>query len=119
MRFDELKRRAVYQAVSDAEEVEELTPYVDRYMNEGYERLLRMAGLEAPPLVLDEDEPVLPEWMHPAIADYATFLLLRNGNPQRQSRGIQFRAAYEETVARFLRDGGLVGKQGEFSGVYP
>jgi hypothetical protein len=118
VRFYELKQRAVYQAVSDADEVEELTPYVDQYINEGYERLLTMAGLTENPLLLDEDEPVLPEWMHPAIADYATFLLLRNGNPQRQSRGIQFRAAYEETVARFFRDGGLVGKKSYFRGVY-
>ena len=118
MRFDELKRRAVYQAVSDADEVDELTPYVDQYINEGYDRMLSIAEKTEPPLLMDEDEPALPEWMHPTIADYATFLLLRNGSPQKQSRGIQFRAAYEETVARFFRDGGLVGKKSCFDGVY-
>jgi hypothetical protein len=119
VRFDELKRRAVYQAVGDAEEVEELTPYVDQYINEGYGRMLSMAGLAANSLIRDEDEPALPEWMHPAIADFATFLLLRNGNPQRQSRGMQFRAAFEETIAKFLRNGGLSGKQNNFHGMYP
>lgn len=119
MRLDELKRRAVYQAVGDEEELEDLAPYVDQYINEGYERLVAIAGIEALPLLLEGDEPALPVWMQPAIADYATWLLLRNGNPQRQSRGIQFRAAYEETVARFLREGGLTGRQANFTGFYP
>lgn len=119
MRLDALKRRAVYQAVGDEDELEELTPFIDQYINEGYGRLIALAGIEAAPLVLDGDEPILPEWMHPAIADFATWALLRNGNPQRQSMGIQFRAAFEETVARFLRDGGLEGKQSGFSRIYP
>ncbi len=120
MRFDALKKRAAFQATGDADEAAELEPHVSQYVNEGYERLLKLTGREgAQPLSLDAEEPDLPAWAHPALADYAAWMLLRNGNPQRQARGIQFRAAFEETAARMLRDGGLQGKRTKFVGIYP
>lgn len=98
----------MFQAMGDAEETEALSPYVDQYLNEGYERLAAMYGAGTPaPLTRKADQPTLPEWMHPAIADFAAWMLLRNGNPQRQARGMQFRAAYEEAAARIRREGGL------------
>ena len=120
MHFDALKQRAVYQAVGDVEEMAELEPYVGEYVNEGYERLAALHGkTEMEPLVRGNDEPDLPEWMQPSIADWATWQLLRNGNPGRQQRGIQFRAMFEETVARALREGGVTGKRTKFTGIYP
>lgn len=120
VRFDALKERAVFQATGDVEETPELEPYVGQYINEGYDRLHGMyAGRTPEPLLLAPDEPDLPEWAHGAIADYAAFMLLRNGNPQRQGRGMQFRAAFEEAVARVLREGGSRGKRTRLTGFYP
>ena len=118
MRFEELKRLSAFQAMGDEEEAEQLSPHLERYINEGYERLASLTGLQPEALRLAEDEPILPEWMHAAIADFATWLLLRNGNPQRQARGMQYRAAYEETIARLMREGKLQGKQKNFTGIW-
>ncbi len=120
MRFAAIKQRAAYQATGDADEAAELEPYASQYVNEGYERFCLYYGIDSPAaLSSDDDEPALPDWAHPALADWATFQLLRNGGPQRQQRGMQFRAAFEEAVARAFRDGCARGKRTDIVGVYP
>ncbi|MDR0929781.1 MAG: hypothetical protein LBM74_08770 [Oscillospiraceae bacterium] len=114
MHYEALKERAAFQSGGDVEELPDLEPYAGQYVNEGYRRLVMLLGGDPPlPLELNEDEPTLPAWMHPAIADFATWMLLRNGNPQRQARGVQYRAAFEETVATALR-----GTRRHFIGLY-
>ncbi len=119
MRFDEIKRRAAYQATGDAEETGEMEPFISQYANEAYERLgMFWDGQPRTPLTLDEDEPDLPAWAHPALSDFATWMVLRSGSQQRQMRGVQFRAGFEEAVARMLREGGAAGRRTEIAGVY-
>ena len=60
----------------------------------------------------DMDEPALPVRFHPAIADWATWLVYRNGTPQKQQRGIPFRNAFEEMLASAIEDKSTDGSGG-------
>lgn len=51
-------------------------------------------------LAEDDDIPKLPRWTHAALADWATWRLYMNGNPQKQNRGMVYRAAYDEVFRR-------------------
>lgn len=63
------------------------------------------------------DEPELPEWVHPYLADYATWLLYRNGNISKQNRGQAFLARFEEAMRR-LKPFGSDRLGGQFFGLY-
>ena len=55
------------------------------------------------------DIPKTPEWTHKYLADWATWLVYRNGNPQKQQRGIPFRNAFEEILSQIRGEGGADG----------
>jgi hypothetical protein len=59
--------------------------------------------------VEDTDVPNLPEWTHRALCDWATWLVYRNGNPQKQQRGLAFKTAFEEVLAKLADEGGADG----------
>ena len=116
MTFAEIKNQIMFQTNNDAEDIEDYLPHVDDYVNEGYDRLVKVwtkthhiPGDEYPRLEEDDDEPNLPEWTHRAIVDWATWLVYRNGNPQKQQRGYAFRNSFEEVLARLSDEGGLSG----------
>lgn len=127
MTLGEMKGRVMFQTNNDAEDLGDFMPHLDGYVNAGYDRLLyawRKAHLglgegEARPLELDEDEPALPLWTHEALADFATWLVYRNGNPQKQQRGMQFLNAFLEIELRMLAEGGEKGKRDTFINIYP
>lgn len=102
MNLGELKRLALFQTNNDEEELEELGPYLTEYLNEGYRRLWqafgRGGGFE--PLRHDRSRPEVPEWTHHAIADWAAWLMYRNGSGQKQGRGLLFQRAFEDVIAR-------------------
>lgn len=108
MDLSAIKQQVMFQIGGDAEDVQDFLPYLTRYINDGYDRLTmaayeRHVGSEEsdhPPLSHNRSTPVLPEWTHPAIADYATWLICRNGNAQRQNRGYAFRRAFENVENR-------------------
>lgn len=108
MDLSAIKQQVMFQIGGDAEDVQDFLPYLTRYINDGYDRLTMAAygqhvGEEqddTPPLTHDRMSPSLPEWTHPAIADYATWLICRNGNAQRQNRGYAFRRAFENVESR-------------------
>lgn len=102
MNLGELRRTALFQTNNDEEELEELEPQLTEYLNEGYGRLWRAFGGEGEfaPLRHDKSRPDVPEWTHHAIADWATWLLYRNGSAQRQGRGLAFQQAFEAVLAR-------------------
>lgn len=60
-------------------------------------------------LELDSDTPDLPVWIHKYLADWATWLIYRNGNPQKQQRGMAFRNSFEEMLATISGEGGVNG----------
>lgn len=115
MTFAEIKEQIMFQSGNDADDLVDYLPHVNDYVNEGYVRLAKeWAGedyTEADYPVLQEDEelPALPNWTHRALADYATWLVYRNGNPQRQQRGLYFRQAFEDVLTRIREEGGKRG----------
>lgn len=55
------------------------------------------------------DIPKTPEWTHKYLADWATWLIYRNGNPQKQQRGTAFRYTFEEMLNQIRGSGGMNG----------
>ena len=115
MTFAEIKNQVMFQTGNDADDLVDYLPHVDDYANEGYVRLAKAwAGSDYteqdyPRLQYDEEIPSLPDWTHRALADYATWLVYRNGNPQRQQRGLYFRQAFEDVLKQIYEEGGKNG----------
>ena len=115
MTFGEIKDQVMFQTNNDAEDIEDYLPHVDDYVNNGYDLLVQawtrnhVPQGEYPRLTENTDVPNLPEWTHRALCDWATWLVYRNGNPQKQQRGMAFRSAFEEVLARIRGEGGQEG----------
>ena len=115
MTLGEIKDQVMFQTNNDAEDVADYLPHLVDYINEGYDKLMNVWNKNHIPageydrLEIDPDEPELPEWTHRALADYATWMVYRNGNPQKQQRGMAFRAAFEEVLSRIAGEGGAAG----------
>lgn len=119
----EIKDQVMAQTNNDADDLEDFMPFLMDYINEGYDRLVYAwadehtsdeRGAAWPRLHNDHEAPKTPEWTHRALADWATWLVYRNGNPQKQNRGYPFRAAFEEILAKVTADGGNKGKVRNF-----
>jgi len=122
MTFAEIKAQIMFQSNNDAEDIEDYLPHVDDYINDGYDRLVRVwtkdrhvPAEEYPRLAEDTDVPNLPEWTHRALCDWATWLIYRNGNPQKQQRGMAYRSAFEEVLSKISDEGGLAGMNADGS----
>jgi len=108
MNLLELKNAVMHQTNNDADDLGDFMPYLLDYINEGYDRLVvAFAGQNVSmdsnvytTLTHDKSSPNLPEWTHRAIADWATWLIYRNGNAQKQSRGYAFRNAFLEVESK-------------------
>lgn len=115
MTLAEIKSQIMFQTNNDDEDVGDFLPHLVDYINDGYDRLVKvwtkshMEQEEYPWLVEDTDEPNLPQWLHRYIADWATWLVYRNGNPQKQNRGMAYRYAFEEVLAKLSDEGGSGG----------
>lgn len=118
MTVSDIKKAVMHQTNNDVEDLGEFMPYLMEYINEGYDMLVNaFSGMhiyteEYPELADDLDEPLLPKWAHRALADWATWLVYRNGNPSKQSRGYQYKTAFEEV--RLSMTGGSKGKTTNF-----
>lgn len=110
MNLSELKNTVMFQTNNDADDLGDFLPYLINYLNEGYDRLVyAYCGQHVSAdsdtyttLRNDKTSPELPEWAHSAIADWATWLVYRNGNVQKQNRGMQFKNSFE-TIESQLR----------------
>ena len=106
MTLNELKNTVMFQTNNDADDVGDFMPSLHDYLNDGYDRLLNAYSKHYlgddgfPKLLGGGDEPLIPAFAHSAIADWATWLIYRNGNPQKQQRGFQFRTAFDEVRRR-------------------
>lgn len=104
MTVSDIKNRIMYQTGNDGEDVTDHLPWVLEYINQGYDKMLiahvkqHVGSEEYPMLSGDEDNPNLPEWVHYALADFATWCIYRNGNTQRQQRGMRYLASFEEAL---------------------
>ena len=107
MNLLKLKQQVMFQTGNDAEDLGDFQPHLTDYLNEGYD-LLMMAYEgrhvddegDTPRLSHDKSEPELPAWLHRPIADYAAWMVYRNGSAQKQSRGYVFRKAFDEALSR-------------------
>lgn len=115
MTLEEIKAQVMFQTNNDPEDIEDFLPHAGDYINEAYDRIVRVwdhkhvPSTAYPPLVDEEDEPKLPEWMHRYLCDWATWLVYRNGNPQKQQRGYEFRSHFLQFLANLSDEGGRQG----------
>lgn len=122
MTVGEIKNAVMFQTNNDVDDIADYIPYLIGYIGEGYDKLVfAFAGVHPSagdavyrPLRADHDVPATPEWTHRALADWATWMIYRNGNSQKQQRGYAFRSAFDEVMARVLSEGGDKGKPKNF-----
>lgn len=108
MNLAEIKAAIMHQTNNDADDLGDFLPFLVDYINEGYDRLVHaFAGQHVSsdssdytPLKNDRSTPNLPEWLHRSIADWATWLVYRNGNTQKQNRGFAYRNYFLEIEAK-------------------
>jgi len=115
MTLAEIKNQIMFQTNNDAEDVEDYLPHLVDYINDGYDRLVKVwtkshtPQEEYPRLEEDEDVPNIPEWTHRALCDWATWLVYRNGNPQKQQRGRAYYEMFMMVLSQLSDEGGLAG----------
>lgn len=108
MDLSALRQQVMFQIGGDAEDVKDFLPHLNDYINEAYDRLVMAAhgrhlcpeDERFQPLSHELSQPTLPAWTHRAIADWATWLVCRNGSAQRQNRGYAFRKAFLDVESR-------------------
>ena len=120
MTLKEIREHVMFQTNNDADDLGDYLPYLDRYINDAYDEIIyAWAGshtnnadpaADYPHLEDEDDEPQVPDWLHTAICDGATWYIYRNGNPQKQSRGYAYRQAFEAALRRIRNEGGLKGE---------
>jgi hypothetical protein len=99
MTLMEIKNLIMFQTNNDADDLGDFLPHITDYINEGYDLLVdawcgqhvSQDNDEYVPLRHDKAQPATPDWTHKAIADWATWLIYRNGNTNKQNRGYPFR----------------------------
>ena len=112
MTVAEIKRLVVEQFGQTEEEMREHMPKIISYINDGYDLMVdawkphkHVGGEEYPRLTRNDETPLVPEWLHGYLADYATYLVYRNHNPQRQQRGIPYLQRFNEAIGRLKTEG--------------
>lgn len=110
MRMSEIQERVMFQTVNDIDDIGDFLPHLDGYINAGYDLLFFAHRGEHPEQMLKsgKDVPDLPEWTHGAIADYATWMIYRNGNVVKQQRGMTFLSSFNEVKSRITKLGGSI-----------
>ena len=115
MTLAEIKAQIMFQTNNDEEDIGDYLPHVVDYINDGYDRLVKVwtknhiPNNEYEPLQYDMDEPMLPEWLHRYICDWATWLVYRNGNPQKQQRGRAYYESFMLILSQISGEGGADG----------
>ena len=116
MTVGDIKNEIMFQTNNDIDDLGDFMPYLLDYINDGYDRLMyawNETHLEDR-LQSDIEEPDLPEWTHRALVDWATWLVYRNGNPNKQSRGVPFQSAFYDILGKISDEGGNKGKVKNF-----
>ena len=117
MTLKDLREHALFQSNNDAEDLSEFNPALDKYINEGYDKLtMAYAKLHLDQTKEDGTTPYttlanttdavqLPTWCHRAIGDFATYMIYRNGNALKQNRGIPYLQQFESAKRRLAEEG--------------
>ena len=115
MTLSEIQDQIMFQTNNDADDLGDYLPHLNDYINEGYDRICiiwdnsHVPCENYPALTDGTDVPNLPEWMHRYIADWATWLVYRNGNPQKQQRGRAYWQHFTELLSKLADGGGKAG----------
>lgn len=116
MTLAEIKHQVMFQSNNDLDDLSEYEPHLADYINDGYDQLVfaydkkHIGSDEYPALSAGTDVPNAPEWTHRYLADWATWLVYRNGNPQKQNRGYPYRESFLWMLSRVLDEGGKAGE---------
>ena len=116
----EIKNEVMFQTNNDIDDLPDFLPHLNDYINEGYDKLVyayageHLSESKYPTLREGSDSPKLPDWTHRALADYATYMIYRNGNPQKQQRGYAYLSLFNETRNEIRDQGGNRGKVRNF-----
>lgn len=113
MTLAEIKATVMHQTNNDLGDLEDFGPFLTGYINDGYDRLVYAYAREHPsenseayPLLRwDEDTPNIPARLHQSLADWATWMVYRNGNASKQQRGYAYRSAFDEALASVRAEG--------------
>lgn len=114
MTLGEIKYHVMFQTNNDADDIGDFEPHIVDYINDGYDLLVNawkevhteFNDEDYPRLGEDTDVPKTPEWTHRYLADWASWLIYRNGNPQKQQRGYAFRQAFEQMLSQLREERG-------------
>lgn len=115
MTLSEIHALVMFQTNNDSDDLGDYLPHIDEYINDGYDQICvlwdnqHVPSDNYPALARDKDEPELPEWMHRYIADWATWLIYRNGNPSKQQRGQAFWSNFQRLLTKLADCGGKAG----------
>ena len=115
MTLAEIKNQIMFQTNNDEEDIDDYLPHVVDYINDGYDRLVKVwtkshtPQEDYPLLSEDTDEPAVPVWTHRALCDWATWLMYRNGNPQKQQRGRAYYENFMQVLSQLSDEGGAAG----------
>lgn len=117
MTLKKIREQVMFQTNNDADDLGDFMPHLNDYVNEGYDRLVNSftgghimdESADYAPLSGAGDEPTLPMYAHRALADYATYLVYRNGNAVKQNRGQAFLSAFlqVESQLKYERSAGI------------
>ena len=119
MTLAEIKAQIMFQTNNDEEDIGDYLPHVVDYINDGYDKLVKAwtkspaPQADYPWLSEDTDTPQLPEWLHRYICDWATWLVYRNGNPQKQNRGRAYYESFMLILNQIEGEGGANGIDSE------
>lgn len=116
MKLGDIEALVMFQTNNDIDDLGDFKPYVVSYINDAYYRMVeayhkeKIDTADYPRLYSFKDEPKIPEYLHQALADWATWMVYRNGNTQKQSRGAQYKYSFDEALRKVLSDGGKAGE---------
>lgn len=106
MTLKEIQEHIMNQTNNDPDDLGDYEPHINDYIHEGYDRIVvvwahtHVPSEEYPLMESDDDVPNLPVWMHRYIADWATWLIYRNGNPQKQQRGREYWKSFMDFISQ-------------------
>jgi len=105
MTLSEIRLQALAQLGLDQDDLSDYKSSLTGYINDGYDKLLKankdahVGDVGYPALTLDSNSPLIPGWAHRYLADYATWMVSRNGSAQKQNKGSVFYSAFSEAEA--------------------
>ena len=115
MTKQQIRQKALYWIGAESWDGDEFAPHLDDAIEEARGEMELAAGREWPQALSDNESPDAPVWAQDAMAEYAAYMMLRNGSPDKRERAAAHYARFHQAVSRVrMKDGETV----EFTGIY-